>query len=154
MHLQPTLQPDLLGRFPADVCLDITGQFGFAHRAKFSSSVAVGGGGSIGPIGCCQSAKFIPTVRGGGGGERGFWQIANSSYSRHQILSSSSGRASSDTMNCLFPSNTFLSRTFFFPNLPASKDLSEEQIFWRTDPLGSLWHIWKHSVFGCPRFYV
>ena len=130
MHLQPTLQPDLLGRFPADVCLDITGQVGFAHRAKFSSSVGVGGGGSIGPIRCCQSAKFIPTVRGGGGGERVFWQIANSSYSRHQILSPSSGRASSDTMNCLFPSNTFLSRTYFF-----SKSPSQQRFVWRADIL-------------------
>ena len=30
------LQPDLLGSFPADVCPDITAQFGCGHRAKFS----------------------------------------------------------------------------------------------------------------------
>ena len=28
------LQPDLLGSFPADVCPDITGQFGSGHRAN------------------------------------------------------------------------------------------------------------------------
>ena len=51
------LQPDLLGSFPADVCPDITGQFGCGHRAKFSPSVGVcvcvwggGGGGARGEI--------------------------------------------------------------------------------------------------------
>ena len=33
------LQPDLLGRFPADVCPDIS------HRAKFGHSLGEGGGG-------------------------------------------------------------------------------------------------------------
>ena len=44
----------------------------------------------------------------------------------------------SDTMNCLFPSNTFLSNDIlFFPNPPASKSLPEEEIFWGKDPLGA-----------------
>ena len=37
------LEPDLLGSFPADVCPDITGQFGCGHRAKFTPSVRGGG---------------------------------------------------------------------------------------------------------------
>ena len=65
------LQPDLLGSFPADVCPDITGQFGCGHRVKFSPSVGVcvcggGGGGGLG-------AKFTPTV-----GERGKRLVTNS----------------------------------------------------------------------------
>ena len=43
------LQPDLLGSFPADVCPDITGQFGCGRRAKIKNSdlqwVGSGGGG-------------------------------------------------------------------------------------------------------------
>ena len=40
------LQPELPGSFPADVCADVTGQFGCGHRTKFSPSVGVGGGGA------------------------------------------------------------------------------------------------------------
>ena len=66
----------------------------------------------------------------GGGGCRGerFLAIAHSSYSRHQIPS--------DTMNCLFPSNTFLPRTYYFSQIsqPAKILLKnryfEEQIRW------------------------
>ena len=36
------LQPDLLGRFTADVCPDITDQFGCGHREKFGPSVGRG----------------------------------------------------------------------------------------------------------------
>ena len=75
------------------------------------------------------------SLEGGGGendkklgGDKGFWQIAHSSCSRHQI--------SSDTLHCPsqehFPSKDIL----FFPNLPASKNWPVEQIFWGTDPMG------------------
>ena len=68
-----------------------------------------------------------------GGGEKTF--LANrtytyTSYSRQQITSS--------TLNCLFPSNTLLKVSLFFPILPASKNLPEEQTFWGTDPLFAL----------------
>ena len=33
-----------MGSFPADVCRDITGQFGCSHREKFRPSVSGGGG--------------------------------------------------------------------------------------------------------------
>ena len=108
-------QPDLLGSFPADV----------GHRAKFSPS-----GGGRGLIGNWVWPKgYIHPFRGdgvGGGGERlrGFWQIAHSSYPTHQITS--------DTHN--FPISKDI---LFCPNLPASKNLPEEQIFWGTDPLGA-----------------
>ena len=65
---------------------------------------------------------------GGGGGGRGFWHITHSSYSWHQIPS--------DTLNYLFPSNTFLRRTyyFFYISQPAKICLKnrhfEEQIHW------------------------
>ena len=36
------LQPDLLERFTADVCPDITDQFGCGHREKFGPSVGRG----------------------------------------------------------------------------------------------------------------
>ena len=63
---------------------------------------------------------------GSGGGERlrGFWQIAHSSYPTHQITS--------DTHNF-----TISKDILFCPNLPTSKNLAEEQIFWGTDPLGA-----------------
>ena len=59
-------------------------------------------------------------VRGEGGMGKRFL-TAHSSYSRHQI-----------------PHNTFLPRTYhYFPHLPVSKKLPEEQIFCGTDPLGA-----------------
>ena len=105
-----TLQPDLLGGFPADVCPDITGQFGCGHKGE------------------------IQPFSGGDGGGRGFWSIAHSRYCRQQIAS--------DTMHFLFPSNTFLPRTYhFFP----SKSLSQQKFacrthaiwLWGSDPLGA-----------------
>ena len=55
------LQPDLLGSFPADVCPDITGQFGCGHRAQFSPSVGVCVKGGRGPKG-----EIHPYSRGEG----------------------------------------------------------------------------------------
>ena len=82
--------------FPAIVCLDITGQFGYGHRAKFS-----------------------PSARGG------LWQIAHTSYSRHQ-------RTNSPQTPWIVHFPVTLSLSFQghinFPNLPASKKLPEEQI--------------------------
>ena len=76
-------------------------------------------------------------------GERGFWQIANSSYSWHQIPSSSSGRASSD-------SNTFLPKFSFAVfsvstqgQIAFSKSPSLQKFVWRTDIL-------RNRSIGCP----
>ena len=82
-------------------------------------------GGEGGLIGNWVWPKgYIHPFSGGWGeGLRGFWQIAHSSYSTHQITS--------DTTIFQFP------RTLFCLNLPASKNLPEEQIFWGTDPLGA-----------------
>ena len=61
---------------------------------------------------------------------RGFWRVAYSSYSRHQI--------SSEILNCLFPSNTFLQRIYYVSQIsqPAKICLKnkyfEEQIHWMT----------------------
>ena len=105
------LQPDILGSFPAD----IIGQFGCGHRAKFSPSVGVGGRGRRREgrldrkLGMAQRAKFAPSVR-----EEGKTFLTNStyaytSYSRHQITS--------NTLNCVFPSNTLLPRTSYFSQI-------------------------------------
>ena len=95
------LQPDLRESFSADVCTDINGQFGCGHRAIFRSSVGKGGGGiAIGQWLWLTGATY--PVSGGGGG--GFCQL--SSYSRRQIPS--------ETLNCLFPKNSFLPRTFHY----------------------------------------
>ena len=73
------------------------------------------------------------------GGSIGFWvwskgeihpfkQIAHTSYFRHQI--------SSDTLNCLFPSNTFLPRTYYFFQISQPTKIClknryfEEQFHW------------------------
>ena len=63
--------------FPAIVCLDVTGQFGYGHREKLSPSVT------------------------------------NSTY---QLFETPKNQIPSDTLNCLFPSNTFtfLPRTYYF----------------------------------------
>ena len=81
------VQPDLLGSFLPDVYPDITDQFGCDHKTEFSPLLSEGG-------------------VGGGGKGRGFWEMAHSSHSRHQNPS--------DTLNCLFPSNTSLPRTYYF----------------------------------------
>ena len=108
---------------------DIIGQFGCDHRANFSPSVGGVGEGSI-ENWVWRKGKIHLFSEGG---EKTF--LTNStytytSYSRHQITSS--------TLNCLFPSNTLLKDSLFFPNLPASKNLPEEQTFWGTDPLFAL----------------
>ena len=73
------------------------------------------------------------------GGSIGFWvwskgeihpfkQIAHTSYFRHQIPS--------DTLNCLFPSNTFLPRTYYFFQISQPTKIClknryfEEQFHW------------------------
>ena len=58
---------------------------------------------------------------------------AHCSYCRHEIPS--------DTLNCLFPSNIPSKDIQFFPNLPASKNWPEEQIFWVTGSLGAPDHV-------------
>ena len=75
-----------------------------------------GGGGEIHPFTC---------VCWGGGGE----MFETNSTSRHRIPSY--------TLHYLFPRNTFLQGHIIFSNLPASKNLPEEQIFWGTHPLSS-----------------
>ena len=58
------LQSDVLESFPADVCPDITVQFGCGHRAKFSPSREGGGGGSVGNW-CGLRAKLTQSVAEG-----------------------------------------------------------------------------------------
>ena len=60
------LQFDLLGRLSADVCPDITGQFGCGHRAKFRLSVGGLEGKWVWPRG------EIHPFGGGGGGKEVF----------------------------------------------------------------------------------
>ena len=104
---------------------DITGQLGCGHRAKFSPSVGVGGG---------PKGEIHPTVAGRG---KRLLKIANSSYSRYQIPSSSSGWASSDNLNGLFPSNTFLPRTYnFFQISQPGKNLTERKDILRNRSIG------------------
>ena len=43
-----SLQPDLLGSFPADVCPDLIGQIGCGHRATIHHIRGGGGGGGEG----------------------------------------------------------------------------------------------------------
>ena len=60
---------------------------------------------------------------------RGGEMFQTNSTSRHRIPSY--------TLHYLFPRNTFLQGHIIFSNLPASKNLPEEQIFWGTHPLSS-----------------
>ena len=76
------------------------------HTGKFSSKPM---SRHYWQVGCGQTAIFSPSVRGrgvGGEGEKGIWQIPHTSYSKHPIPL--------DTLNLLFPSNTFLPRTYYF----------------------------------------
>ena len=79
-------------------------------KLKISLSVRRGGGGA--------GAKFIPSLACV---EEGGEMFQTNSTSRHRI--------SSYTLHYLFPSNTFLQGHIIFSNLPASKNLPEEQIF-------------------------
>ena len=88
-------------------------------------------------LGCFSAdvwAKFTPSV----GREISLWQITHSSYSRHQITS--------HTLDFLFPSYTFLPRTYYFfhisqrANNCLKKRNFEEKIHWvplRTLMIGS-----------------
>ena len=95
-------------------------------QQTFKIQIQLFSGGGEGFYGNWVWPKGYIHLFSGGWGERlrGFWQIAHSSYSTHQITS--------DTHN--FPISKDI---LFCPNLPASKNLPEEQIFWGTDPLGA-----------------
>ena len=122
------LQPYLLGSFQADrqtdslyfstmilEAMQLMGQY--VHTLQVSWSVDIG-----------QNSAFQWER---GEGERVFCQIQHSSYSTHQIPST--------TMNCLFYQQHFLSKDILLlQNLSASKNSLEEQIFSGTDPLGAL----------------
>ena len=88
-----------------------------------------------GQFGCRHRAKFSPSVEKGG--ETGLWQIAHSNYSRRQIPS--------DTLNCLFSSTTFLTRTNYF------FEISQPAQIWGTDPLVS--PVWR-SYNNTDSFYL
>ena len=114
-----------------------------------------GGGGGLGGVEY-QNGKWVwpkgeihPFSRGGG---RGLGQITHNS-SRHQIPV--------DTLNCLFPSNTFIPSTYSFFHSPASQSLPEERIFLVTDLLGAPeWCRLRydtcttHNVDSIPKFYT
>ena len=75
-------------------------------------------------MGLPRKASFSPSKKGGEVSEK----ITHSSYSRHQIPS--------DTQN-FFSQYHFPSKDIsLLPYLPASKNLPEEQIFCRRDPVG------------------
>ena len=112
------LQSELLGSLSADVCSDITGQFGCGHRAKFRLSV----GGFRRKMGVAWGRNSPLWWRGRSKG--GFLQRTHTSYSRHQLPHT--------------PWIVFCPATLSFQgHLPASKNLPEEQIFWGTQPLGA-----------------
>ena len=123
------------------------------NRAKLRPSVqSGGGGGEVGLStkmgnGCGLRAKFTPSVGG-----RGLGQITHNS-SRHQIPL--------ETLNCLFPSNTFFPSTYSFSTAQPAKRLPEERIFLVTDPLGAPeWCRLRydpyttHNVDSIPKFYT
>ena len=97
------------------------------------------------PLCVCVCGCVCVCVCVGRGEERVFWQITHSSYSTHQAS------------NLLrHPELSFSQQhfsfkmTLFLPHLPASKTLTEEQIFWGTDPMSapSKRNIQGHC--GCP----
>ena len=60
------LQPDLLGSFPAEVCPDITGQFGCGHRENSALHWGWRERGSIGNW-VLPKCEIHPYSAGGGG---------------------------------------------------------------------------------------
>ena len=131
VHLQPATL--LTGKFPSrqtDCLYFITMILkamqlmgSYVHTLLVSWDVAIGQ----------NSALHWEGGRGGGGGQRVFRQIAHSSYSTHQIPS--------NTLNCLFPGNTFFPRTYYFFKIsqPAKIRLKNR----RTD-------IFRDISIGCP----
>ena len=137
----------------------VLASLGCGNRATLRPSVQSGGGGG-GGVGLggveYQNGKWVwpkgeihPFSRGGG---RGLGQITHNS-SRHQIPV--------DTLNCLFPSNTFIPSTYSFFHSPASQSLPEERIFLVTDLLGAPeWCRLRydtcttHNVDSIPKFYT
>ena len=107
----------------------LIGLFGCGPRAKFRPSVRGGWEGLDRKMSLISRRHSPLQWKGGGGGRRGFWLITRSSYSRHQIHF--------DTLNCLFPSNIFLPRTYHFFHI------SRQQTFrWRSDILRSRHIYW------------
>ena len=91
-----------------------TGQFGSGHREISALQWGVVGGGGV--VGGWVSEK-----------------IAHTSYSRHQRT-----KSPQTSWTVYFPATISPFRDIlFFPNLPASEKLPEEQTFWGTDPLGA-----------------
>ena len=88
-----------------------------------------------GQFGCRHRAKFSRSVEKGG--ETGLWQIAHSNNSRRQIPS--------DTLNGLFWSTTFLTRTNYFFEISQPAQISG------TDPL--LAPVWR-SYNDTDSFYL
>ena len=98
------LQPDLLGSFPA----------ASRRMSRHYCPVRV----------WANRVKFSNSVRGGGGGGSGCWQIPHTSYSRQQIPSDTYPGLAICQQSFSFQGNVILS------NLPDSKNLPKEQIFW------------------------
>ena len=100
-----------------------------------------------GQFGCGLRAQLRPSVVRGGGGLGGLWHITHRSYSRHQVHS--------DTLNYLFPSNTFRPRTYCFlhvshPAKIASRtNIFEEQIHWISPEGGHGWTSVKEIKTDC-----
>ena len=158
------LQPDLLGSFrPADVCPDITGQFGCGHTEKFSPSVGVGEGGSIGNW-VWPKCEIHPYSEWGGGlkGKEASYKqqiaaIPDTRSPHHHQVELAQTATLSFQKSALQYSVCLLKDILLFPNLPACKNLSEEQIFWGTDPwvplqsllISSIVHDWldKNKLF-------
>ena len=79
-----------------------------------------------------QNSALLGGVKGGGG-RWGFSQIAHTSYSRHQRT-----KSLQTPWIVYFPATISpFKDILFFPNLPASEKLPEEQIYWGKDPLGA-----------------
>ena len=127
------LEPDLLGRFPADVSPGTSGRFGWGHRTKFRPSM--GGRGGI-ETWVWPKSEFIPS-----GGWRSFWQKTHARYSTHQIPT--------DTHSYIFPSNTFHLWTYHFFQTPIQRKTGRRTyIFLETDLLGA-----PDACYGCKKFW-
>lgn len=103
----------------------------YVHTLQVSWGVVIG-----------QNSAFH---RGRGGGSKEVCQIAQSSYSTHQIPST--------TPNCLFPSNTFFPRTDYFFKIPQPAKICLKNRIFRDRSIGFPCNLHSAISFSFSRFY-